>query len=238
MILAYTPDIVDGLATFDAEETRHTIKVLRKRPGDELHWIDGRGGRYRGHVHETGKRHFTATVAEAHHEPQRRPHRITLAVAPTKNITRYEWLLEKATEIGVDALVPLYCAHSERKRLRPDRLEKIVLSATKQSLKAHLPQLHAPVALDEFLQQLPAPTARTRRLIAHCAPGDKAPVPGNFAADADVLVLIGPEGDFSAEEIALAERCGCAGLHLGPERLRTETAALVALTLVNHALNP
>ena len=237
MILAYSPDVQDGLATFDEEEARHTLKVLRKRAGDEIHWIDGRGGRYRGHIFEVGKRRFTATVAEVWLQERRRPYTLTLGVAPPKNVARLEWLLEKATEIGIDAVVPLLCARSERTRLRTDRLEKILLSATKQSLKAHLPRLHAPVKLADYLAQLPAPAPCEFRLLAHCGPGQKAPMPGNFAPGALVSVLIGPEGDFSAEEVALATATGFTGLTLGSERLRTETAALVAVTLADYELN-
>ena len=237
MILAYTSDIADGIATFGPEETRHTVQVLRQRPGDEIHWIDGRGGRYRGHILATGKKQFTASVAEVNHRAQRRPFDVTLAAAPTKNIARYEWLLEKATEIGVDTVVPIICERSERSRLRPDRLEKILLSATKQSLKAHVPALVPATKLSDYLNRLPPVAPGEHRLIAHCAPGDKAPVPGNFAPDARVCLFIGPEGDFSPAEIELATTRGCTALTLGRERLRTETAALVALTLVDHYLN-
>ena len=237
MILAYSPNIQDGIATFDEEETRHTLKVLRKRAGDELHWIDGRGGRYRGHILDVGKRQFTATVAEYTPQAERQPFRLTLGVAPTKNIARLEWLLEKATEIGIDAVVPLWCARSERTRVRTDRLEKILLSATKQSLKAHLPTLYEPVKLADYLERLSPKAANEHRLIAHCGPGHKAPMPGNFAPRAVVSVLIGPEGDFSPDEVATATAAGFTGLTLGTERLRTETAALVAVTLADYELN-
>ena len=236
MILAYTTDIRDGIATFQEEEARHTLQVLRKRAGDPVQWVDGKGGWYEGEILATTKRAFTATVRTHAPEYNARPYRLTLAVAPTKNINRYEWLLEKATEVGIDRIVPIWCAHSERSRVRPDRLQKILVSAMKQSLKAYLPELVEPLPLLEFLaaDQLSASTAH--RLIAHCGPGEKAPMPSNFAAGADVCILIGPEGDFSPEEVAAATRAGYRPLSLGRERLRTETAALAACVLANYEL--
>ena len=237
LILAYTADVHDGVATFNEEETRHVLKVRRKTTGDVIDWIDGRGGRYRGPILSTGKRQFTAAVEHESHTPARKPYRLTLGVAPTKNNARLEWLLEKATEIGIDAVVLLACARSERARVRVDRLEKILLSAAKQSLKAHLPVLQPPVTLPAYLAGLPVMQPHEQRLIAHCGPGAKQALPGNFAAPPDVCILIGPEGDFTPEEIDLAAAHGFTGLTLGTERLRTETAALVAVTLANFALN-
>lgn len=232
MLSAYTTHLEGDLAHFDEEESRHVLQVLRRRVGDEIVWTDGRGNRYRGVIETAKKRTFTARVTEQEHRPRRRDYRIHLAVAPTKNTSRYEWFLEKATEIGIDRITPLDCEHSERTRIRTDRLRRILLSATKQSLSTYLPALDELTSFEDFLQQLPDVP---QRFIAHCAPGERMPLKDFDPKRGDVFLLIGPEGDFSPTEIELATAAGFRAVSLGNSRLRTETAAVVGVTLLNFA---
>lgn len=182
---------------------------------------------------------FTGTISEAslnsceiaitsHEKTVRRMHRLHLAVAPTKNSERYEWFLEKATEIGIDEVTPIICDHSERKIIKKDRLEKVILSAMKQSLRSYLPQLNQAMTLEEFLQQdLPK-----RRFILHCQEGEKVDFKRRLEPDKKILILVGPEGDFSEAEIELAKSKGFIPASLGEYRLRTETAAILACATV------
>ena len=230
MLNAYTTDIENDLARFEEEEARHTLQVLRRRAGDAIAWTDGQGTQYRGVIEQTHKKWFTARITERETSGPRSDRRIHLAVAPTKNISRYEWFLEKATEIGIDEVTPLLCEHSERQRIRPDRLEKILLSAMKQSLRLHLPRLNALTPFQQFLDRLPTDT---EVLMAHCADGNKTALQRSADSGRDVLLLIGPEGDFSSAEIELATQRGVEMVTLGTMRLRTETAAVVSTVLLN-----
>lgn len=215
-------------AFFSVDETRHLTQVLRNKTGDEVHFVDGKGGQYTGIIMEAGKRGARATILHSHIQ-QDRSYQLHLAVAPTKNINRLEWLLEKATELGVEVITPVRCAHSERTKVRPDRLERILLSAMKQSLQAHLPRLRELQPLEDFLMQ----DHRGQGFIAWCGAEDLPRLQHNYRRGEDVTLLIGPEGDFTPEEVRLAKDRGYEPVSLGPNRLRTETAALVACTIVN-----
>lgn len=224
-------DIASGRFALEESEVGHCVRVLRKGVGDELELIDGRGNFYRGRIDLATKKVVEGTI-EAHVAHFGRvPYALTLAVAPTKNMDRLEWLVEKAVEFGVDRIVPLLCQRSERKVLKTDRLEKIARSATKQSLKGRLVEIDPLTTFADFLKDFEGPLA-----IAHCEASERVAFSSYVAAASGPLcVMIGPEGDFSPEEIALAVEKGATPIHLGSSRLRTETAALAAVTMVYSA---
>lgn len=225
MQLFYAPDITLPLYTLPEEESGHCVRVLRLGVGDSLHIADGRGTLYRAVVEDAHPKRCTIRIVEEHHEWEKRPYGLTVAVAPTKNIDRIEWFVEKATECGIDRIVPILCDHSERKVIKGERLEKIAISAMKQSLKAYLPQI-APLTP---LRQLLAEPFDGVKLIAHCEEDAERIFMGELIHSGEnVLVLIGPEGDFSREEIDAARKAGFVEVTLGNSRLRTETAALAA----------
>jgi 16S rRNA (uracil1498-N3)-methyltransferase len=232
MILFYSNDIRDDQAWFGEEEARHCVQVLRKKPGDALSFVDGRGNWYEGVISETGKRHFVAEIQNIVAGAGKRDFYLHLAIAPPKNMDRFEWFLEKATEIGVDEITPLTCEHSERSKIRMDRLEKILLSAMKQSLRAYLPKLNeltdfVPFIEDHFNEK------NSLRFVAHCREQDLPLLKDNCQPAKNVCLLIGPEGDFSTMEIDLANQQGFKSISLGNARLRTETAGIVACHIVN-----
>lgn len=236
MQLFYSPYITpNALCTLDAEESRHAVRVLRLRQGEELHVTDGRGSLYHCRILEADDR---ACVVESidSEGPMAKADaaRLHLAVAPTKNPSRMEWLVEKAVEVGVDELTLLNCDHSERTFLKTERLQKIALSAMKQSLHLWLPTINPAVSLREWLHS-PLPTPHSPlKLIAHCeADKPRTPLADVLKPGADAIVLIGPEGDFSEEEITLALQLGFQPVSLGPSRLRTETAALYTVAAFN-----
>ena len=235
MQLFYCKDITpEGYATLDAEESRHAVRVLRLREGDTMHVTDGQGHLYECRVVEASDKACTVETQRAASqipmslEETQRAASLHLAVAPTKNPSRMEWLVEKAVEVGVDEITLLDCDHSERSFLKTDRLERIALSAMKQSLHLTLPRIHPAVKLREWLRTFAGGTPALR-FIAHCeADQPRTPLATALEAGRDAVVLIGPEGDFSQEEIDLALACGFLPVSLGPSRLRTETAALYA----------
>jgi len=229
MIVFYTPDITDdGLARFDVSESRHISQVLRKKPGDEIAFTDGRGGRYAGFLAEVHRDACTARITYAEEVPSR-PFGLHLVLAPPKNSNRLEWVAEKVTELGVETISLVQCSRSERTRVRTDRLERILLAAMKQSMQAYLPRIQGLQPLEEFLRQ----GLSGQGFIAWCGAEKLPSLQHNYRRGADVTLLIGPEGDFTPEEVRLAEACGYEPVSLGPNRLRTETAALVACTIVN-----
>ncbi len=229
MQLFYAPDIVPPLYTLSEEESKHCIRVLRLQCGDTLHLTDGRGTLYRCCIEEEDGKRCTVRVVESLPEFERMPYRLTMAVAPTKNIERFEWFLEKATEIGVSEIVPLDCDHSERHILKADRAQRIVVAAMKQSLKAYCPTLQPLTPLRELL----ARPFDGRRFIAHCDTPrtTKRYLPATLRPGEDLQILIGPEGDFSPAEIDAALAAGFEEITLGEQRLRTETAAVVATVM-------
>ena len=225
MQLFYAPEITTPLYTLPEEESGHCVRVLRLREGDSLHITDGKGTLYRAVVEDPHPKRCTIRIVEEHTEWEKRPYRLTIAVAPTKNIDRIEWFVEKATECGIDRIVPVLCDHSERKVIKCERLEKIAISAMKQSLKAYLPTIEPLTPLCEVLAE---PFEGTK-LIAHCEEDMERIFMGEkIHGGENVMVLIGPEGDFSREEIEAARKAGFTEISLGNSRLRTETAALAA----------
>ena len=223
----------DGrLCQLDADESGHCCRVLRHRAGDEIHVIDGLGTMYRCRLMDDSPKGAEAEVLEAFLGWGGHPYRLTVACCPTKNNDRFEWFVEKATEVGVDRIVPTIGERSERKVYKTDRALRIALSATKQSLKARIPEIAEPISVKDFICH----SEPGLKLIAYCFEGDTKRISIQEALKAyngnDVTILIGPEGDFSQEEARLAVEHGYIPVHLGASRLRTETAAVLAATAV------
>lgn len=231
MHVFYTPDISADAYVLNEEESRHCTKVLRLGPGSRVYLIDGVGGLYEAEITGEHKKQVSLKVIDAKHEYRKRSHHLHIAIAPTKNIDRLEWFLEKATEIGIEEITPVICDRSERKVVKEDRLYKVITSAVKQSLQAYHPVLNPQVPLSAFLKQ----QDDSVKLIAHCLENE----PRQFITDvarpgARYTILIGPEGDFTGKEIETALRSGYKPLTLGNTRLRTETAGLAACFEVNY----
>ena len=235
MELFFADDIQESRVRLDAEESAHCVRVLRHRPGDEISVIDGVGTLYRCALEIADAKSAEARILERTPGFGAHPYHLTMAVCPTKNIDRYEWFVEKATEVGVDVIAPVIGERSERKVLKTERLRRLALSATKQSLKAAIPQIAEPQSVRDFILSAPADSLK---LICYCF-DDVPRVPVTNVLNPgikDISILIGPEGDFSPEEAALAREHGWVPVQLGPSRLRTETAAVVAATAVYLAV--
>ncbi len=216
--------------TLGTEESFHCIKVLRMRAGDKINLTDGSGKLFEGQILAENTKSCPVMVLRVTPDYGKRPFKVHLAVAPTKNIARFEWFLEKATEIGVDEITPLICEHSERVQIRIDRLQKIILSAAKQSVKTYLPVLHEPVKFEDFICTN-VPASRFVAFVEEHQPQHLK----NAYKTGDCTVLIGPEGDFSKKEMQAAIKFQFEPVSLGPSRLRTETAAIVACHIINIA---
>lgn len=229
MHLFYTPDITGEEYILPDEESKHCVKVLRLKTGETLSLVDGKGNLYHCVIDHLDVRHCVVKCIEKITAYGKRNFRLHVAIAPTKNIERIEWFLEKCTEIGIDEITPLLCDHSERKIIKPERLEKVIIAAMKQSLKAYLPVLHPLTGFRDFVQQ----HREGLKCIAHCEEGEKKRLNDLYVAGQDATILIGPEGDFSAQEITLAIACQFVPVNLGENRLRTETAGLVACHSIN-----
>ncbi len=224
MIRFYAPDIKETL-TLPESDSGHCVRVLRMHTGDKIEVVDGRGMLYRCTLIGDHPKHAAVAIDDEIPLPKVWKGNITVAIAPTKNNDRMEWLVEKLVEIGVDRIVPLRCRFSERKDIKRERLEKIAVSAMKQSLKAILPRIDEMMPYDRFL----AENHTGMRFIAYCDPAiPRRLFAREYVANTDTTILIGPEGDFSKEEIEAALSGGWIPVSLGDNRLRTETAALVA----------
>ena len=230
MQLFYAPDITPPLYTLGEEESKHCVRVLRLGVGDKLHITDGRGNLHLCKIVEAHQHHCTVRIVETQSDYGRLGYSLTMAVAPTKNIDRFEWFLEKATEVGVSHIVPIECDHSERRTIKHDRALRVVTSAVKQSIKAYHPTLDELTPVRKFIQT----PFEGRKFIAHCdSTFDKRDyLPSIIKKTENILILIGPEGDFSPEEIKFALENGFKPISLGTQRLRTETAAVVATVMV------
>ena len=235
MELFYSQEIEGGICRLDHDESGHCIKVLRHRAGDEISVIDGRGTLYKCRITSDSHKGVEAIVVDSVADWGSHPYKLHLAVCPTKNNDRFEWFAEKACEMGFDELSPVIGDHSERRVLKTARVEKILVSAAKQSLKAAVPVVNEPISVKEFISsfQNEASDSTTLKLIAYCFDDERVPrrsikeVLSGYDGT-DVTVMIGPEGDFSREEAELALQAGFIPVHLGASRLRTETAALAA----------
>lgn len=231
MIIFYAPDIVT-CSELPEEESGHAVRVLRHTEGDEIEVVDGLGMWYHCRITAAHPKHCALDIMSSRPDPHW-SYRVELAVAPTKNLDRMEWWLEKATEMGLDRFTPLLCRFSERRELKVERLRKIAISAMKQSLKATLPVIDPMTDIKRFLQE----PFDGQKFIAHCMDDQPRQLLSHLInKNMPVRVLIGPEGDFSPEEVALAISNGYKPVSLGDQRLRTETAALASVHLV-HVLN-
>ncbi len=226
----YNPEPLTG--ALPGEEAQHALRVLRLQMGDELFLMDGCGTYYRAIITEATGHHCRYRIEEQMPQQPEWQGEIHLAVAPTKNMDRMEWLVEKATEIGCDRFSWLDCRFSERRVLKTERLEKIVVAAMKQSHKAWKPQMDEMQSFQTFITRDDLPE---QRFIAHCYEGEKPFLHDILKPQTPALVLVGPEGDFSIEEVRAAEAAGFKAVTLGSSRLRTETAALVAVHLMRLA---
>ncbi|WP_242919006.1 16S rRNA (uracil(1498)-N(3))-methyltransferase [Pontibacter liquoris] len=224
MHIFYTPDLKTDTYTLNEEESKHCTRVLRLQQGDMVSLVDGVGGLYTAIIQDAHPKKCSLQIIEKQLEYNKLPHEIHIAVAPTKNLDRMEWFVEKAVEIGINEITFLLCEHSERRQLRLDRLEKIAVSAMKQSQKGYLPLLHELVPFQHFVQTCQP----EQTFIAHLEDDATKGIKEFYKPGQPHCILIGPEGDFSPQEIALAYNAGIRPVTLGKSRLRTETAALVA----------
>lgn len=227
----YAPDIALS-SELPEEESKHCLRVLRKTEGDEILLTDGKGFFYDARIIDANPKHCFVEILNKVSASKYWNFNLQIAFAPTKNIDRIEWFVEKATEIGIDHFTPLLCRYSERKEIKHQRIEKILVSAMKQSQKAILPQLDEIIPFKKFIKQ----PFDGQKYIAHCSENRKTPLNEIYKKGDNALILIGPEGDFSEEEIDLALKNGFEPVTFGESRLRTETAALVATHSI-HALN-
>ena len=228
MNLFYTPKINSEIYILDPDESRHCLKVLRLKIGDEIFLTDGKGNLYKCELIEDNPKKCTVRVIDIQKEYEKREVKIHIAVAPTKNISRFEWFLEKATEIGVDEITPIICEHSERRIIKHDRLNKIITAALKQSLKAYHPVLNEMQTFKKFMDL----DFAGEKYIGFCEDNPEF-LKKVYPKGKDVLIMIGPEGDFSKKEIQIAKEKGFIPISLGGSRLRTETAAVVACHSIN-----
>ncbi len=224
MQIFYAPEI-ETVHELPEAESQHCVKVLRMKEGDEIGIIDGRGSRYRAEIVLAHPKRCGVKILERETAPSFWTAQVHVAIAPTKNLDRIEWFAEKVTEIGIDSITLLKCRFSERKELKTDRLGKILVSAMKQSLKAVLPQLSEMVPFADFVSR----PFNGQKFIAHCyKEGERQELSRLYEPGQNALILIGPEGDFSPEEVEMAIANGFRPVMLGPSRLRTETAGVVA----------
>ncbi|MFM1876682.1 MAG: hypothetical protein RL266_2419 [Bacteroidota bacterium] len=220
----YQPQLQNGLHELSEEETRHAVRVLRLQLGDMIEVSDGLGVRAKAEIIEISKRNCAFQILELTKESV--PNLPKIAIAPTKSIDRFEWFLEKAVEIGVSEICPILCANSERRNLKLDRSEKVLLAAMKQSQRNWLPTIQPLTAFSDFVSSVDHPM-----LIAHCRDGKKVLL--NKDLNTESWILIGPEGDFTEGEIELALAKNATEIDLGKSRLRTETAGIFALSVMN-----
>ncbi len=229
MQLFYSKDIDNDIITLNEEESRHVIKVLRKGIGADLSVVDGCGTLYKSEIIDAHQKHTLLRIKERVTNYGNLSYNLHVAVAPTKNIDRIEWFVEKATEIGIKTISLIKSSHSERKDTKIERLEKVAISAMKQSVKAYKPQVNETISFENFIKM---DFGDADKFIAHCNDSNVKPHISNLLTKNDIIILIGPEGDFSPVEVSLALECGFKEISLGNERLRTETAALYATTAV------
>lgn len=227
MHIFYEPEILNNDGLLNEDESRHCVKVLRHSKGDSIQIIDGKGSRMTATIIDASPRacRVKAVSQETATPPLQKCH---IAIAPTKSSDRFEWFLEKSTELGIDRITPILCRQSERKQIKPQRLERVITAATKQSLRLWRPQLAPMQSLKDFLQ---TELSQKNRFIAYCEEKDRKELIDELkhvVKDEEILVLIGPEGDFSREEIEMAIKTGFTPVSLGVNRLRTETAGIAA----------
>ncbi len=228
----FSTNINGDVILLSEEEAWHCTKVMRMMPGDLLSITDGKGNLYECELLDNHPKKCIAKILTKLEEKPR-SWKLHIAIAPTKNNDRLEWFIEKATEIGIDIITPLYTAHSERTRIKPERIQKILISAMKQSLKCTVPILETAVTFGEIIRK----PFNGQKFIAYCETGSEESLITQYKKNSDVLILVGPEGDFSPQEVALSREELFIPVNLGEARLRTETAGVVAchtIHLLNH----
>ena len=228
MRLFFATDIKPPFYTFDEQESKHIVRVLRLKEKDSILLTDGQGYFYKAIVYDASPKKCTVEILNKEQQ-EKHNYYLHIAIAPTKNIDRFEWFLEKATEIGVDEISPIITKNSERKKIKKERLLKVIEAAMKQSHKAYHPKFNDLRTWKDFLNQ---DLDYDKKFLAHCCDGEKQSVKENVQKKESVLIMIGPEGDFTLEEIAQAEEKKITPLALGTYRLRTETAGVVAVQSV------
>lgn len=228
MIIFYSSEINENIASLIDDECVHCTKVLRKKIDDEVFVTDGQGILYSGIISQISKKEVAISIVNEI-ENQPKPHTKSIAIAPTKNIDRFEWFLEKATEIGVTDIYPFLSSRSERKVIKPERLEKIIISAMKQSKNFYKPTLHP---ISPIRQLLGDNFSDQSKFIAHCM-DPKFALQHRYKSGSNAIVLIGPEGDFTEEEVDIAKKNDWEEISLGRSRLRTETAGIIACHFLN-----
>jgi len=231
MNLFYTPDIKSEIYSLNEEESRHCIRVLRLQKSDTIFLTNGKGTLYKAIIADDNPKECIVHITEIFENYKKRNYHLHIAIAPTKNIDRIEWFLEKATEIGIDEITPLICKHSERRTINAERLNKIISSAMKQSLKAYLPLLNKEISFNDFASQ----DFHSAKFICHYSEENKN-LKDSYARSNDAVILIGPEGDFDDAEISKAKENNFTQINLGDNRYRTETAALMACHTI-HLMN-
>jgi 16S rRNA (uracil1498-N3)-methyltransferase len=224
----YAPDI-ETTPILPPEESHHAVKVLRLTVGDTIVVLDGKGKSFYATISVADAKGCVLNSLQLVQESKGRGYGLHIAIAPTKNMDRLEWFVEKAAEIGIDEISPIFCRFSERKVLKNERLEKILVSAMKQSIQPFLTKLNEPQSIKDFLKKAEA----QQKFIAHCHDGEKQFLASAIQPGKKVLIMIGPEGDFSQEEVGAALQAGFVPVSLGESRLRVETAALVACHTVS-----
>ena len=227
MNIFYSPHIASNTFELDEKESKHSVRVLRLGPGDRIILVDGKGGWYEAVIEEAHPKRCHLKILSHTHNYQPLSYGLHMAVSLTKNMDRFEWFLEKSVEIGITHITPLICHRTERKQLKMERLERILISAMKQSLKAYKPTLHAATNMADFLNR----KTDGVKGIAHCHPAERLPVTG-LGRSEEYTLLVGPEGDFTDDEVKMALKAGYKPFHLGQSRLRTETAAVYLCTAV------
>ncbi|GGI28053.1 16S rRNA (uracil(1498)-N(3))-methyltransferase [Pedobacter mendelii] len=231
MHIFYTPDITQNTYTLNEEESKHCVRVLRLPVGSLVNLVDGKGSFYTAQITSDNPKKVSLSILKVETEFQKRNHYLHIAVAPTKNIDRIEWFLEKATELGIDEITLIISDRSERRIVKEDRLNKVITSAVKQSIKAYHPKLNDAISYDAFMK-IPV---EGDKLIAHCNDNEGKDYISNLVKpNGKYLILIGPEGDFTSDEVNIALNKGFKALTLGDNRLRTETAALSVCFEINH----
>ncbi|MFP4556338.1 MAG: 16S rRNA (uracil(1498)-N(3))-methyltransferase [Bacteroidales bacterium] len=229
MQLFYIPSFDNGTITLPQDESRHCIRVLRLTQGSVIQVVDGKGNFSTCKIADPNPKRCIAEVVETHKEFGKRDFHLHIAIAPTKNIDRFEWFLEKATEIGIDEITPMLCEHSERKIIKPERLERVLVAAIKQSIKAYKPKLNPLTPFNEVVNK----ATEDIKLIGYCNDYSQLHMKQQVDKRKSIVFLVGPEGDFSPEEAELAIKNGFSQTILGSSRLRTETAGVMACAIAN-----
>ncbi|MFP4289362.1 MAG: 16S rRNA (uracil(1498)-N(3))-methyltransferase [Bacteroidales bacterium] len=231
--LFFSEDVEREIVTLSAEESRHCAKVLRKKAGDEIFLTNGKGVLSTGVLLDVHSARTNVTIVSRQTLKNQRSFYLHMIVAPTKSMDRFEWFVEKATEIGVDEITPVVCAQSERNIVKTERLKRIIISALKQSQRTFMPKVNPVITYSALMEKDFSDSC----YIAHCLEGEKVYLSDDYQKRSNATVLIGPEGDFNQSEIDMALGKGFLAISLGENRLRTETAALLScieLNLINR----